>query len=215
MLLKEIRQEVVEANAALPESGLVKWSSGNASARDPQSGLIAIKPSGFRCDKLKPEDLVITDLDGNIVDGSLKPSVDTQSHLYIYNHRDDVHGIVHTHSPFATSFAVRGESLPIYTTTGAAYFGGTIPISDFAVIGEKEIGKEVVDKIGNNLAILMRNHGIFTIGETVSKALVTAVYLEEEAECAHYANLRGKVAPLSAETVKASREWFLASYGQK
>ena len=85
MLLKEIRQEVVEANAALPESGLVKWSSGNASARDPQSGLIAIKPSGFRCDKLKPEDLVITDLDGNIVDGSLKPSVVTQSHLYIYN----------------------------------------------------------------------------------------------------------------------------------
>ncbi len=214
MQLMELRQEVCEANHALPESGLVKWSSGNASARDPDSGLVVIKPSGFRCNKLTPEDLVITDLDGNVVEGSLKPSVDTASHLYVYRHREDVHGIVHTHSPYATSFAIRGESLPIYTTTGAAYFGGPVPISDFAVIGEEEIGKEIVAKIGDNLAILMRNHGVFAIGPTVEKALVTAVYLEEEAECAHLATVRGEVQSLPETTVRASREWFLTSYGQ-
>lgn len=214
MLLKELRQQVVDANHALPECGLVKWSSGNASGRDPASGLVVIKPSGYRCNKLTPEELVITDIDGNVIEGDLKPSVDTQSHLYIYRHRPDVNGIVHTHSPFATSFAVRGEALPIYTTTGAAYFGGDVPISDFAVIGEEEIGKEIIAKIGNNLAILMRNHGVFAIGETVSKALVTAVYLEEEAEVVHLANLRGQVDPLPLETVTASRAWFLESYGQ-
>ena len=102
---------------------------------------MVIKPSGVLFDELTPEKMVVVDLEGNVIDGDLKPSVDTASHLYVYRHRNDVNGIVHTHSPYATSFAITGEPLQIYTTTSAAVFGGRIPISDFAVIGEEEIGQ--------------------------------------------------------------------------
>ena len=109
MKLATLREQVWEANLALPKNRLVLWTSGNASARDPETNLVVIKPSGVVFDDLTPENLVIVDLEGNVVDGDLKPSVDTASHLYVYRHRGDVNGIIHTHSPFATSFAIRGE----------------------------------------------------------------------------------------------------------
>ncbi|MEM6431866.1 MAG: class II aldolase/adducin family protein, partial [Deinococcota bacterium] len=153
-MLEALRERVWEANLALPENGLVMATSGNVSGRDPETGYVVIKPSGYSFNKLTPEHLVIVDVHGTIIEGDLKPSVDTASHLYVYRHRDDVMGIVHTHSPYATSFAIRGEALPIYTTTSAAVFGGEIPVSEFATIGEEEIGREIVEKIGNNHAIL-------------------------------------------------------------
>ena len=209
-MLEDLRAAVWEANRALAENGLVRWTSGNASGRDPDTGLVVIKPSGVLFDRLTPENLK-----GDVVEGSLKPSVDTASHLYVYRRMGDINGIVHTHSPYATSFAVRGESLKIYTTTSAAVFGGDIPVSDFATIGEEAIGREIVEKIGTSPAILMRSHGVFTLGADASSALKTAVILEETAETVHFAMLRGAIAPLPDAVVKAGYEVYHRSYGQR
>lgn len=214
MNLDELRQAVWEANTSLPKAGLVKWAQGNASGRDPTTGLVAIKPSGARLDQLKPEEIVIVDLDGKVVQGHLKPSIDTASHLYVYRHRSDVHGIVHTHSPCATSFAIRGQALPMCSTTGAALFGGPVPVSDFATIGEEAIGREIVAKIGRSSAILMRNHGVFTIGRTPMEAFKYAIYVEEEAEVLHLASLHGELSPLDEATVAEARRMYLEDYGQ-
>ncbi|MDE0537818.1 MAG: L-ribulose-5-phosphate 4-epimerase [Rhodospirillales bacterium] len=214
MNYQELREAAWEANASLPKAGLVKWAQGNASGRDPDSGLIGIKPSGVRLDQLKVEEIVIVDPDGNVVDGDMKPSIDTASHLYVYKHRDDIHGIVHTHSPYATSFAVRGEPIRMYTTTASALFGGEIPVSDFAAIGEEDIGKEIVAKIGAGSAILMRSHGVFTIGTSPYEALKYAIYVEEEAEIVHLALLRGELQALDQPFVDEARRMYLEDYGQ-
>lgn len=212
--LDDLRQAVWEANTSLPKAGLVKWAQGNASGRDPESGLVAIKPSGARLDQLKPGDIVIVDLDGKVVSGRLKPSIDTASHLYVYRHRSDVNGIVHTHSPCATSFALRGEALPVCSTTAAALFGGEVPVSEFATIGEDAIGEQIVARIGDSHAILMRSHGVFTIGRTPMEAFKYAIYVEEEAEILHLARLRGGVQPLDPATVAEARRMYLEDYGQ-
>ncbi len=214
MNTKGLREAVWEANATLPKAGLVKWAQGNVSGRDPDTGLIGIKPSGVRLDQLKPEEIVILDADGRIVEGDLKPSIDTASHLYVYRQRDDVHGIVHTHSPHATSFAVRGAPIRMFTTTAAALFGGDIPVSDFATIGEEDIGKEIVAKIGGSSAILLRSHGVFTIGKSPYEALKYAIYVEEEAEIIHLAQLHGELTALDQPFVDEARRMYLEDYGQ-
>lgn len=214
MKLKELREAVWEANATLPKAGLVKWAQGNASGRDPESGLIGIKPSGARLDLLRPEEIVIVDPDGAVIEGKMKPSIDTASHLYVYRQRADVHGIVHTHSPHATSFAVRGRPIPVCTTTAAALFGGCIPISGFAVIGEEDIGREIVSGIGGGSAILMRSHGVFTIGASPREALKYAIYVEEEAEIVHLAQLHGELSALDKPVVDEARRMYLEDYGQ-
>lgn len=213
-MLKALREIVCRQNKALSENGLVLWTSGNVSARDPETGYIVIKPSGVLFGDLTPESLVIVDVNGNKIEGALNPSVDTASHLYVYRHRPDVNGIVHTHSPYATSFAIRGESLKIYTTTSAAVFGGEIPVSSFATIGEEEIGREIVEKIGDREAILIRNHGVFTIGKDSEKALKNAVIVEETAQSVHYAMCRGPLDPLPDETVKRGYDVYHRTYGQ-
>ena len=214
-MLEALREIVCRQNKALTENGLVLWTSGNVSARDPETGYIVIKPSGVLFGDLTPESLVIVDVNGNKIEGALNPSVDTASHLYVYRHRPDVNGNVHTHSPYATSFAIRGESLKIYTTTSAAVFGGEIPVSDFATIGEEEIGREIVEKIGDREAILIRNHGVFTIGKDSEKALKNAVIVEETAQSVHYAMCRGPVDTLPDETVKRGYDVYHRTYGQK
>lgn len=212
--LSKIKREVLEANLALKSSGLVVGTSGNASAIDRESGLVVIKPSGVEFEDLTVDNLSVVDLEGSIVDGPFKPSVDTDSHLVVYRARADVGGIVHTHSPFATSFAVRGEPIEVFTTTHAALFGGPIPISDYAVIGEKEIGKEILRHVGDGSALLLRSHGVFTIGANVQKAFRAALYVEESAEVNHIVLSRGPMAPLEASTVAASRDWYVHGYGQ-
>lgn len=214
MLLEQLRQEVCQANKELQNNGLVLWTSGNVSARDPETGYVVIKPSGVLFEDLTPENIVVVDIDGNVVEGDYKPSVDTASHLYVYRHRSDINGVVHTHSPYATSFAITGEPLEIYTTTSAAVFGGPIPISDFATIGEEEIGKEIVEKIGDSTAILIRNHGVFTIGSDYMSALKYSIVLEETAQSVHYAMCRKKIEPLTEETVKRGYEVYNNTYGQ-
>lgn len=214
MLLKKLREEVCQANKELQKNNLVLWTSGNVSARDPETGYVVIKPSGVLFEDLTPESIVVVDLDGNVIEGDFKPSVDTTSHLYVYKHRADINGMVHTHSPYATSFAITGEPIEIYTTTSAAVFGGTIPISDFATIGEEEIGKEIVEKIGDSTAILIRNHGVFTIGENYESALKYAIVLEETAQSVHYAMCRKNIESLNDEIVKRGYEIYHKTYGQ-
>lgn len=215
MFLEELRKSVCLQNKALQQNGLVLWTSGNVSARDPETNYVVIKPSGVLFDDLTPEKMVVTDLYGNVIDGELKPSVDTKSHLYVYRNREDINGIVHTHSPYATSFAITGEPIEIYTTTSAAVFGGPIPISDFATIGEEEIGREIVEKIGDSEAILIKNHGVFTVGKTSEKALKNAVILEETAQSVHYAMCRKKIEPLADEVVQKGYNVYNETYGQK
>lgn len=212
--LNELRRQVCDANVALPANGLVRWTSGNVSGRDPASGLVVIKPSGLAFDELTPETLVVVDLEGKLIEGQFRPSVDTASHLVVYREREDVNAVVHTHSPYATSFAIRGESLPMYTTTGAAQFGGEIPITDFATIGEEEIGREIVEKIGKSKAILVKGHGVFTIGKNAFDAVKSAVLLEEAAEVSHLALMRGAMRPLSGGVIEAGYRTYRATYGQ-
>ena len=213
-MLEALKELVCRQNKALAENGLVLWTSGNVSARDKETNYVVIKPSGVLFSELTPESMVVVDLDGNKIEGKMNASVDTKSHLYVYRHRSDVNGIVHTHSPYATSFAVSGIPLEIYTTTSAAVFGCRVPVSDFVTIGEEEIGKQIVEKIGDGEVILIRNHGVFTIGTNSEKALKNAVVLEETAQAVHYAMCRGNITPLSDETGKRGYEIYHRTYGQ-
>lgn len=212
-----IRGEVLAANRALAETGLVRWSSGNASARVPGTDRVIIKPSGIRPADLETEDLVEVDLDGGVTAGHLRPSVDTASHLVVYRHRPEIGGIVHTHSPYATAFAVAGLDLPVTTTTHACYFGGPVPCSGFAAIGEEEIGNEIVRKAGSGSAILMRSHGVFTFGATVTEALKYAIYIEESAESTYLARTLGGTLPdsLTDDAIAEARRMYLDTYGQR
>lgn len=153
-MLEKLKEQLVELHLELPKNHLVAWTGGNVSVREAESGLIVIKPSGVRYEELRPEHMVVLDLDGKIVEGNLKPSSDTASHLYIYKHRSDVGGVVHTHSPYATAFAAVNRPIPVVLTAIADEFGGPIPCGGFALIGDEAVGKVVVESIGKSSAVL-------------------------------------------------------------
>lgn len=214
MMLEELRQEVWECNLELPKNGLVKMTSGNVSGRDPATNLVVIKPSGYRYEKLTPADLVIVDLEGRVVEGSLKPSVDTATHLYVYRHRPDVLGIAHTHSVYASTFAALGQPIPPCVTS-SAILGGEVPIGKFVPIGGEAIGEEIIAKIGNALAIIMQNHGVFTIGRSASEATKMAVEVENVAKITYLALLRGQPILLTPEQLAATGDLYTNVYGQR
>jgi L-ribulose-5-phosphate 4-epimerase len=218
-MLEKLRQEVYQLHLELPKNGLVIWTTGNISGRDPETGLVVIKPSGIMYDDLTPEDLIILDLNGTIVEGKLKPSSDTATHLYIYRHRSEVGGIVHTHSPFATAFAAIGKPIPPYLTAICDEFGESIPVGGFAPIGGEEIGREVIRSIGTSPAILMQNHGVFTIGKNPKAAVKAAVMVEDAARGMFYAYQLGKLMgtepiPIAPEMVAQLHRRYMEEYGQ-
>lgn len=213
-MLNELRKAVLEANLELPKNGLVKLTSGNASGRDPATGYVVIKPSGVRYDHMRTSDLVIVDLDGNIIEGDLKPSVDTASHLYIYRHRRDVHGIVHTHSPYATSFAALGRGIPVYLTALADEFGTAIPCAPYAPVGGEDIGRLIIEYIGKSRAVLLQNHGVFAVGASPWEAVRAAVVTEEVAKTVHLAELKGTPIELPPHEVARAHEAYRTAYGQ-
>jgi L-ribulose-5-phosphate 4-epimerase len=213
MLLDELREEVWKCNLELPKNGLVKMTSGNVSGRDPVSQLVVIKPSGYSYEVMTPADMVVVDLQGNVIDGHLKPSVDTATHLYVYRHRSDVFGIAHTHSPYATSFAALGQPIPA-CLTATAMLGGEIPLGDYVPIGGEAIGEEIVRKIGNSLAVIMRNHGVFTIGRSARVATKMAVEVEEIAMITHLAIVRGQPILLNQDQIAEVAHLYQYEYGQ-
>ncbi len=214
-MLESLRQSVHEMNLMLPKAGLVTWTSGNVSGRDPETGLVAIKPSGVRYEHLAPEDIVVVDLEGRVVEGRLKPSVDTATHLYVYRHRPDVGGMVHTHSPYATAFAAVGRSIEPCLTALADEFGCSIPVGAYAAIGGQDIGREIVRSIGASPGILMRSHGIFTIGANPEAAVKAAVMVEDAARTLWIAMQIGEVKALPPEEVEALHQRYLGHYGQR
>lgn len=214
-MLDQLKEQVWKLHLELPKNGLVVWTGGNVSARDPESGLVVIKPSGVLYDELQPEDHVVVNLDGTIIEGKLKPSSDTASHLYIYQHRPDVNGVVHTHSSYATAFAALGRPIPVYLTAIADEFGGAIPCAGFALIGGEEIGQKVVENIGASAAVLLKNHGVFTIGPTARAAVKAAVMVEDVAHAVWLALQLGHPDEIAAEDVAKLHHRYMHVYGQR
>jgi L-ribulose-5-phosphate 4-epimerase len=214
-MLDQLKEQVWKLHLALPRNGLVVWTGGNVSARDPESGLVVIKPSGVLYDELRPEDHVVVNMEGDIVEGELKPSSDTASHLYIYRHRPDVNGVVHTHSSYATAFAALGRSIPVYLTAMADEFGGPIPCADFALIGGEEIGRQVVEHIGESPAVLLKNHGVFTVGPTAQAAVKAAVMVEDVARAVWLALQLGQPDEIAPEDVAKLHLRYTHVYGQR
>jgi len=214
MRLESLRNELVQLHEELPRNGLVTWTGGNVSARDPDSGFVAIKPSGVRYGELTAESMVVLDLDGTIVEGGLKPSSDTASHLYIYRHRPEINGVVHTHSRYATAFAAVGRPIPVYLTAQADEFGGEIPCAGFALIGDEAVGAQVVERIGRSPAVLLKNHGVFTIGPTVAAAVKTAIMVEDVAATVWLALQIGTPEILPDDVVEQLHRRYTTAYGQ-
>ena len=213
-MLDILREELWRLHRELPKNNLVAWTSGNVSARDIETGLVVIKPSGVRYEDLRPEHMVVVDPDGKVIEGDLKPSSDTASHLYIYRRRPDVGGIVHSHSAFATAFAALGRPIPCILTAMADEFGGPIPCGRFALIGGEEIGKVVIESIGDSAACLLKNHGLFTIGKNAEAAVKAAVMAEDVAHTVWLALQLGQPEEIAVEDVAKLHLRYRNVYGQ-
>jgi L-ribulose-5-phosphate 4-epimerase len=213
-MLDDLRAEICRLHAELARNNLVTWTSGNVSGRDPTTGFVVIKPSGIRYEYLTLENMVVVDLDGKVVEGKRKPSSDTFAHVYIYRHRSDVNGVVHTHSTFATAWAAAGKPIPPVLTAICDEFGGPIPVGAYAKIGGDEIGQEIVRSIGTSPAILMKNHGVFTIGQTPEAAVKAAIMVEDVARTVFYAMQLGQPDEIPAEEVARAHRRYLEDYGQ-
>jgi L-ribulose-5-phosphate 4-epimerase len=213
-MLRKLKERLVRLHLELPKNNLVVWTGGNISARDPESGLVVIKASGIRYEEMKREHMVVVDLDGKVIEGNFKPSSDCASHLYIYRHRADVGGIVHTHSPYATAFAAVDKPIPVVLTAIADEFGGPIPCGGFALIGDEAIGRVVVESIGKSPAVLLRNHGVVTVGKDAQSAVKAAVMTEENAKTVWLALQIGTPEEIAPEDVAKLHGRYTHVYGQ-
>jgi L-ribulose-5-phosphate 4-epimerase len=211
-----LRVEVATLHAELPRWGLVVWTAGNVSVRVPDQDLLVIKPSGVGYDELRPEAMVVTDLDGNLVDGDRSPSSDTAAHAYVYKHMPEVGGVAHTHSTYATAWAARGEAIPCVLTMMADEFGGEVPVGPFALIGDDSIGQGIVSTLRGHRspAVLMKNHGVFTIGKTAKDAVKAAVMCEDVARTVHIARQLGEPLPIANRDVDSLYARYQDVYGQ-
>jgi L-ribulose-5-phosphate 4-epimerase len=211
-----LRAEVSALHAELPRYGLVVWTAGNVSARVPGADLLVIKPSGVSYDELSAEAMVVTDLDGALVDGGRTPSSDTAAHAYVYRHLPQVGGVVHTHSTYATAWAARGEPVPCVLTMAADEFGGDIPVGPFALIGDDSIGRGIVETLraSRSPAVLMRNHGVFTVGATARAAVKAAVMCEDVARTVHLARQLGDPLPIDQSDIDSLYTRYQNVYGR-
>lgn len=216
MMLEKLRAEVCVLHDELPRNNLVAWTSGNISARDPESGLVVIKASGIKFPDLTPENMVVVDLDGKLVEGDYKPSSDTASHCYIYRHMPQVNGVVHTHSRYATAFAVVGKSIPCLTTAMGDEFGGEIPLGGFALIGGEEIGAVVVETLRDSKSpsCLLQSHGVFAVGKNAEAAVKAAVMTEDNAAIVWLAMQIGTPLTISDEDIAKLHHRYTHVYGQ-
>ncbi len=211
-----IREEVAALHEELTRNGLVIWTAGNVSARVPGADLMVIKPSGVSYDELTAEAMVVCDLDGRLVDGERQPSSDTAAHAYVYRHLPEVGGVVHTHSTYATAWAARREPIPCVLTMVADEFGGEIPIGPFALIGDDSIGAGIVETLreSRSPAVLMANHGPFTVGATARAAVKAAVMVEDVARTVHIARQLGEPLAIASDDIDSLYERYQNVYGQ-
>jgi L-ribulose-5-phosphate 4-epimerase len=219
--ITRLRSEVCALHAELTRYELVVWTAGNVSARVPGHELMVIKPSGVSYDDLTPESMVVTDLFGTPAEGewgnpALAPSSDTAAHAYVYRHMPDIGGVVHTHSTYATAWAARGEAIPCVLTMMSDEFGGSIPVGPFALIGDDSIGQGIVDtlKDSHSPAVLMQNHGPFTIGKDAKSAVKAAVMCEEVARTVHISRQLGEPLPIDAAAIESLYARYQNVYGQ-
>ncbi|MEW6577709.1 MAG: L-ribulose-5-phosphate 4-epimerase [Chloroflexota bacterium] len=218
-MLEQLRKVVADLHAELPRNNLVTWTSGNVSGRDPATGYVVIKPSGVTFDNLGPHNMVVVDADARVIEGDYKPSSDTATHCYIYRAMPQVGGIVHTHSPYATAWAALGRDIPCVLTAMADEFGGAIPCGGFALIGGEEIGREVVRVLRegpnpHSLAVIMQNHGVFTVGPTPKAAVKAAVMCEDVARTVFLACQLGEPIPIAPQDIAKLHERYTTVYGQ-
>ncbi|MFE2407226.1 L-ribulose-5-phosphate 4-epimerase [Kitasatospora sp. NPDC059408] len=211
-----IRQQVSELHQELVRYGLVVWTAGNVSARIPGEDLLVIKPSGVPYDELSAQNMIVCDLDGNVVEGDHSPSSDTAAHAYVYRHMPEVGGVVHTHSTFACAWAARGEAVPCVLTAMADEFGAEIPVGPFALIGDDSIGRGIVDTLKGHRspAVLMQNHGVFTIGKDAKAAVKAAVMCEDVARTVHISRQLGEPLPIAQADIDSLNFRYQNVYGQ-
>jgi L-ribulose-5-phosphate 4-epimerase len=208
--------DLVEQHATLVRYGLVVWTGGNVSARVPGEDRFVIKPSGVDYDTMAAGDMILCDLDGNVLEGDHAPSSDTAAHAYVYRSMPAVGGVVHTHSTYATAWAARGEPIPCVLTAMADEFGGDIPVGPFAIIGDDSIGRGIVATLDGHRsrAVLMQNHGVFTIGRDARDAVKAAVMCEDVARTVHLARQLGEPVVIPQESIDALFERYQHVYGQ-
>jgi L-ribulose-5-phosphate 4-epimerase len=214
--ISALRAEVCGLHSELTRYQLVVWTAGNVSARVPGHDLMVIKPSGVSYDDLTPESMVLCDLDGEVVEGDLAPSSDTAAQAYVYRHMPHVGGVVHTHSTYATAWASRAEPIPCVLTMMADEFGGPVPVGPFALIGDDSIGRGIVETLqgSRSPAVLMQNHGVFSIGKNARSAVKAAVMCEDVARTVHIARQLGETVPIPDHQVTSLFDRYQNVYGQ-
>jgi L-ribulose-5-phosphate 4-epimerase len=211
--------ELAELHQALVANGLVVWTGGNVSARirvENAPDIFVIKPSGVAYEDLDAAAMVVCDLDGNLIEGTRSPSSDTAAHAYVYRNMPEVGGVVHTHSNYASAWAARAEPIPCVLTAQADEFGGEIPVGPFAIIGDDSIGRGIVETLTGHRspAVLMQNHGVFTIGATPKAAVKAAVMCEDVAKTTHLAVALGAPKPISQANIDALYNRYQNVYGK-
>ena len=218
--IERVRAEVAALHNELVRNGLVVWTGGNVSGRVPGTDYFVIKPSCVSYDQLAPDNMILCDLHGKVVPGTAgsdrSPSSDTAAHAYVYRELPDVGGVVHTHSPYAVAWAARGQEIPCVITGMADEFGGPIPVGPFAVIGDDSIGRGIVETLRGHRsrAVLMQNHGPFTIGVTARDAVKAAIMCEDAARTVHLALQLGPVIPIPQDQVDRLYARYQNVYGQ-
>lgn len=213
--LSALREQVLEYSLKMSRSGMAPATWGNVSARDPESGIVAITPSGMDYDMLGPEDICLVDLEGNRIDARWKPSTETPLHLTFYKHRPDVNAVVHTHSIFATAFACANQEIPVAVATLASGVGGRVPVASYQPSGTEAFGLEALKAMGDRRAVLLGNHGVAAVGANLKEAYTVAELVENAAKIAVYARMLGGLKEIPADEARRIREKYLTEYGQK
>lgn len=215
--IEQLRIELADLHAMLPQNDLVVWTAGNVSARVPGHDLMVIKPSGVTYDQLTADSMVVLDLDGRLVEGDRKPSSDAAAHAYVYRHLPHIGGVVHTHSTYACAWSAVGRPVPCILTMMADEFGGEIPIGPFALIGDDSIGRGIVDTLqqSRSRAVLMANHGPFTVGSDARDAVKTAIMCEDVCRSVYLAVQLGEPTPIAQNDIDSLFERYQTVYGQQ